>query len=494
MPTPAQSRTSRARRTRNSTSLSSLLAAVVVIALLTLLSTGSAGGSAASLQDTTSGELLTAQAASIQAVHTIDASKNKDFSAGNLTNLNTVTVTNSGTIDATFTTSTTLAATQSRLATAITVTLWQTATAGGCATPVNPVSGRWGDASLKVSGNLPPLASVVICVRTTISDLPNQKSGEFLTTTVSTLLSRSTWTSTVSSTVAQKYQDGPPSAPSALAFGGTTGNSTKLSWAPSTDDVGVTGYDVYRNDASGRILLGQTTSPEFSVTGLASDSTYTFTVIARDGAAHSSSPAQVTVTTLDVTPPNVAPVLTGTASSNVSETTASLTWTAAVDSRGIAEYQIFSGTTKIGTVNGSTRVFSVVGLVAGTTYSYSVRAVDPSGNATSSNPVSLALPPAALKCSEPWYAPRSADLSWSKPAGISGTPRYEVVVNGIVVATTTGTTATLTRDLLDSYGVSQTGSYSAQIRIQGQTAPIFGGSVRLGTVWIILPLPAVACE
>ncbi|MEU7571934.1 cellulose binding domain-containing protein [Micromonospora sp. NPDC049240] len=40
----------------------------------------------------------------------------------------------------------------------------------------------------------------------------------------------------------------PPSAPRNLTVGEVTGTTAALSWSPSTDDVGVLGYDVYRFD------------------------------------------------------------------------------------------------------------------------------------------------------------------------------------------------------------------------------------------------------
>ncbi|WP_185290371.1 reprolysin-like metallopeptidase [Chryseobacterium lactis] len=85
-----------------------------------------------------------------------------------------------------------------------------------------------------------------------------------------------------------------PTAPT-LAASGTTSTSTNLSWSGATDNVGVTGYDVYMNAS----LIGSTASTTYTVTGLAPSTTYSFTVKAKDAAGNTSvSSNTVNVTTL----------------------------------------------------------------------------------------------------------------------------------------------------------------------------------------------------
>ncbi|MFN1215403.1 M4 family metallopeptidase [Chryseobacterium kwangjuense] len=85
-----------------------------------------------------------------------------------------------------------------------------------------------------------------------------------------------------------------PTAPQ-LSASSTTQNSTTLSWSGSTDNVGVTGYDVYR----GTSLLGSTTTATtYSVTGLSPATSYSFTVKAKDAAGNISAASNtVNVTT-----------------------------------------------------------------------------------------------------------------------------------------------------------------------------------------------------
>ena len=86
----------------------------------------------------------------------------------------------------------------------------------------------------------------------------------------------------------------PPSAPTGLTAGGTTANSTTLSWNPSTDNVGVTGYDVLRNG----VKIGTTSSTGYTDTGLAASTGYSYTVEAYDAAGNVSAASNtVNVTT-----------------------------------------------------------------------------------------------------------------------------------------------------------------------------------------------------
>ncbi|WP_289734455.1 endo-1,4-beta-xylanase [Streptomyces macrolidinus] len=86
----------------------------------------------------------------------------------------------------------------------------------------------------------------------------------------------------------------PPSAPSGLTVTGTTATSVSLKWTASTDNVGVTGYDVYR----GSTKVGSATSTSYTDTGLTASTTYSYTVKAKDAAGNTSAASSaVTATT-----------------------------------------------------------------------------------------------------------------------------------------------------------------------------------------------------
>ncbi len=85
-----------------------------------------------------------------------------------------------------------------------------------------------------------------------------------------------------------------PSTPSGLSAPSKTATSVTLSWSASTDNVGVTGYDVYR----GTTLAGSSSSTSYTVTGLSASTAYSFTVRARDAAGNTSAASgAVSVTT-----------------------------------------------------------------------------------------------------------------------------------------------------------------------------------------------------
>ena len=86
-----------------------------------------------------------------------------------------------------------------------------------------------------------------------------------------------------------------PSTPASLAASGTTSSSTNLSWTASTDNVAVTGYNVY----NGATLATTVTGTTATVSGLTASTAYTFTVKAKDAAGNLSAVSNaVSVTTL----------------------------------------------------------------------------------------------------------------------------------------------------------------------------------------------------
>ncbi|MFC5908792.1 glycoside hydrolase family 6 protein [Streptacidiphilus monticola] len=177
----------------------------------------------------------------------------------------------------------------------------------------------------------------------------------------------------------------PPSVPTGLKVTGTTSSSVSLSWTASTDNVGVTAYNVYRGSTKvGTVTSGTT----FTDTGLSASTAYSYTVTAQDAAGNvSAASAAVSATTAsstgggDTTPPSTPTGLTvtGTTSSSVS-----LSWTASTDNVGVTAYNVYRGSTKVGTVTSGT-TFTDTGLSASTAYSYTVTAQDAAGNVSAAS-------------------------------------------------------------------------------------------------------------
>ncbi|MGW0503518.1 cellulase family glycosylhydrolase [Micromonospora sp. NPDC003241] len=77
-----------------------------------------------------------------------------------------------------------------------------------------------------------------------------------------------------------------PSVPGNLRVTGTSTSSVALAWNAATDNVGVTGYDVYRGSTLATSVVGTTSA---TVGGLSPATAYTFSVRARDAAGNVSA-------------------------------------------------------------------------------------------------------------------------------------------------------------------------------------------------------------
>ncbi len=100
-----------------------------------------------------------------------------------------------------------------------------------------------------------------------------------------------------------------PSAPGNLTITGVTSTSVALSWTASTDNVAVSGYDVYVDNA----FQTSVTSTSAAISGLAPSTTYTLYVVARDAAGNkSNSSATVQAQTLGTDNPDGTPTTCGT--------------------------------------------------------------------------------------------------------------------------------------------------------------------------------------
>ncbi|HEU4424323.1 MAG TPA: glycosyl hydrolase family 18 protein [Pilimelia sp.] len=167
--------------------------------------------------------------------------------------------------------------------------------------------------------------------------------------------------------------DRAPNAPTGLTSTGRTTRTVSLRWTAATPtDFPIASYDVYR----GTTLATSVTSTSATVTGLTPNTTYSFTVRAKDSRGNVSAPsAAVSVTTLnpsnDTTPPSAPTNLRSTAKTSSSVT---LAWNASTDASGIAGYDVYRGGTLAASVTGTTA--TVDGLAPITTYSFTVRARD----------------------------------------------------------------------------------------------------------------------
>ena len=84
-----------------------------------------------------------------------------------------------------------------------------------------------------------------------------------------------------------------PTTPGNVSASNITETAATISWSASSDNIGVTGYNVYQNGS----LLGSTTNTSATISSLTAGTTYTFAVSAFDAAGNESSTDSVTFTT-----------------------------------------------------------------------------------------------------------------------------------------------------------------------------------------------------
>lgn len=170
-----------------------------------------------------------------------------------------------------------------------------------------------------------------------------------------------------------------PTAPT-LTASGTTFSSTNLSWSGATDNVAVTGYDVYKDGT----LIGSTTSATtFAVTGLVASTTYAFNVTAKDAAGNVSANSN-TVSVTTPTPDTTAPTAPTLSASGTTSSSTNLSWSGATDNVAVTGYDVYRNGALLGSTTSAT-TYAVTGLTASTTYTFNVKAKDAAGNVSANS-------------------------------------------------------------------------------------------------------------
>jgi len=226
-------------------------------------------------------------------------------------------------------------------------------------------------------------------------------------------------------------------APGASVYGPVTVSAT------ASDDRGVTSVALLVDGTQ----VGIDTAAPYTFDWNAVDvGNHTLQTVATDAAGNTGSSAPVAVTVpADTTAPS-AP--TGVTASNVTTNSVTLSWTAATDDRSVAGYQIVRNGTVIDST-GNTG-YTDTGLSPSTTYSYTVRAVDATGNVGPDSSPAVSVTTAAsnpVLFSETW--PGADGSSWPAAWTTSGS------AGSSTVDTQAGAGRIAVSDVIGSYARAQ---------------------------------------
>jgi hypothetical protein len=178
-----------------------------------------------------------------------------------------------------------------------------------------------------------------------------------------------------------------PASGASIGLGTTTTITATASDASST----ITQADILVDGAVKTTIAGAGPySYRWNTTGLTLGN-HTIQARATDSAGNVGSSSVITVSIADKTAPTAPTNLRVT---SLTQTSVQLAWNAATDNIGVVNYRISRGGTTITTLNALTYTDS--GLTAGTTYNYSIVALDAAGNISSAATLSAVTQAAKL--------------------------------------------------------------------------------------------------
>lgn len=261
----------------------------------------------------------------------------------------------------------------------------------------------------------------------------------------------------------------PPSSPEGLTLTTVTDNSAVISWQLSSDDIGVKGYQIYRDG----VKIGSTSKNSYKNTGLKPAKTYVYTLKAYDFANNYSPKSEplTVVTNPDITPPSVP---AGVYATGVTATSVALKWSASTDNIGVKGYTLYRNGINIGTVTKT--VYQDTGLNPAMEVTYTLNAFDEGGNVSElSLPLIVSTsvycaPPTGLKVTS--RTDTSVSLCWTASPDSKLVQGYEIYRDGVKIGTTGLTRfndAGLTSDTTYNYTVK---SYDEGYYLSEPSSPL----------------------
>ena len=268
-----------------------------------------------------------------------------------------------------------------------------------------------------------------------------------------------------------------PTVPASVTATASSCNLTSLSWGASTDSggSGLKGYNVYRNNA----FLKQVTATSTTDGGLSASTVYGYAVSAVDNAGNESARSATSSTNTpacpDVTPPAV-PAGVGASASSCSQV--GITWGASTDTggSGLKGYNVYRNNSFLKQVTSTSTTDA--GLVASTTYTYAVSAIDNAGNESArSAAVSSATPACPSAATGAEMIGCVAAIGAAKDVVVENGRAYVASAEfGLAIADVSNPAAPV------AIGVTSPPFYAERVAVSGTLAVLTGNGLGLNVV------------
>lgn len=270
-----------------------------------------------------------------------------------------------------------------------------------------------------------------------------------------------------------------PTSPTNLTTAIINSSQIKLTWTASTDNIGVIGYQVFRDNSQ----IGITAATTFTDTTALANISYKYVVKAYDQSVNISPASnESTIIIVDKQPPTAPTNLTATIGANNS---VNLNWIASTDNVGVKEYYIYRDNTTIGRIPSTSYSDTTVQL--GSTYTYSVRATDLAGLASPvSNSVTIIVnnsdttaPTAPTNLQVSLDGAYNIQLTWTASTDNVGVSGYQVFRNNIKID-----------DVITNYTVDNTVAYETPYSYYVKAYDAAGNiSAQSNIVTVTVPTP-----
>jgi chitodextrinase len=291
-----------------------------------------------------------------------------------------------------------------------------------------------------------------------------------------------------------------PSVPTGLSATAPSQTQVDLTWNTSTDNVAVTGYNIYRNNTK----IASSTTNSFTDSSVTASTTYNYTVSATDDAGNESVQSTATSITTPAPVPTTLPTpnnLVVTPGTN----SVIMNWEASTDSRvdGYSTRYIRSDSTTKS--DGSTWIYpgrtnstsqTISGLIGGVSYDFQVRAIDDMGTPSTDDDIKSSYSASAVGVagleevdtippSSPTDLTRALNynkstnfyqitIGWSSSVDNISVKSYTVNRNGVQIGTSTQNTftdSTAQKDVQYKYSIQaidEAGNVSAPATIDAK--------------------------